>query len=77
LWLRSNVSASDGKDAIVQAGQTQGIITTESVDGVSYSMDINSALSDLQGYGAWKTTDYGTQLATLAKMYGKGMMLIW
>jgi hypothetical protein len=77
LWLRSTASASDGKDAIIQAGQTQGIITTESVDGVSYSMDINAALSDLQGYGAWKTTDYGVQLATLAKIYGKGMMLIW
>lgn len=77
LWLRSTASADEGKDAIIEAGQTQGIITTESVDGVSYSVDATAFMDDLKGYGAWKTTDYGAQLATLAKTYGKGMMLIW
>lgn len=77
LWLRNSADPTDGKDAIVQAGQTNGIITTESVDGVSYSMDINTAMDDLKGYGMWKTTDYGAQLATLATTYGKGMMLVW
>lgn len=77
LWIRSSASPNDVKDSIVQAGQTQGIITTESVDGVSYSMDINSAMEDLKGYGMWKTTDFGAQLATLSTVYGKGMMLVW
>ena len=77
LWLRNSAETSDGKESIVQAGQTQGIVTTESVDGVSYSMDINTAMEDLKGYGMWKTTDYGAQLATLSSSYGKGMMLIW
>jgi hypothetical protein len=77
LWLRSSASVDSGKDAIVQAGQTQGIITSESVDGVSYSMDVSQVMQDLSGYGAWTTTDFGVQLATLAKIYGKGMMLVW
>lgn len=77
LWLRSFPGEDAGKDAIVQSGQTQGIITTESVDGVSYSMDISQVMQDLAGYGAWTTTDFGVQLATLSKIYGKGMMLVW
>jgi hypothetical protein len=77
LWLRSTADMKDSKDAIVQAGQVQGIITSESVDGVSYSMDVSQVIQDLSGYAAWATTDFGIQLATLAKMYGKGMKLIW
>lgn len=76
LWVRSCVSVDAGKDAIVAAGQTQGIITSESVDGVSYSMDINSIMQDLEGFGAWKTTEFGVQLATFAKLYGKGGMVV-
>lgn len=77
LWMRSSANEGDSKDSIVQSGQVQGIITSESVDGVSYSMDVNQVMQDLNGYAAWTTTDYGLQLATLAKIYGKGMKLIW
>lgn len=77
LWIRNSAKPADGKDTIVQAGQTQGIVITESVDGVSYTMDINTAMEDLKGYGMWKTTDFGAQLATLSSSYGKGMMLVW
>ena len=77
LWLRSTASQNSGKDAVIQASVVQGIITTESVGGVSYSMDINTALQDLSGYAAWKSTEYGVQLATLGKIYGKGMMCVW
>ena len=77
LWLKTSVSASSDKDVIAEAGQVQGIITSESVAGVSYSVDIGAALNDLKDYAGWKTTEYGVQLATLAKIYGKGAMLIW
>lgn len=77
LWLRSTTPAGSDKDTVIQSGQTQGIITTESVDGVSYSMDVSQMMQDLAGYGAWTTTEYGVQLATLSKLYGKGMMLVW
>jgi len=74
LWLRGTASVDDSKDTIIDAGYTEGIITSSSVDGVSYSMDIASASNDLEGYAAWKSTSYGIQLATFAKMYGKGGM---
>ena len=76
LWLRSSALAVSGKDAIIAAGQTQGITTSESVDGVSYSMDINAIASDLNGFASWKSTDFGIQLATMSKMYGKGGMMV-
>lgn len=76
LWLRGTCSPDDNKDTIIDAGYTEGIITSSSVDGVSYSMDIASSANDLEGYAAWKSTSYGIQLATFAKMYGKGGMVV-
>ena len=76
LYLRSSALSGAGKDAIIAAGQTQGIITSESVDGVSYSMDVASVMSDLEGFAMWKTSDFGLQLASMAKMYGKGGMMV-
>ena len=61
-------------DDIVTAAATQGIITSESAGGVSYSMDVNTIMEDLPGFADWKSTAYGVQLATLAKAYGKGGM---
>jgi hypothetical protein len=76
LWLRGSASVDDNKDTIIDAGYTEGIITGSSVDGVSYSMDITTAANDLEGYAAWKSTSYGIQLATFAKMYGKGGIMV-
>ena len=61
-------------DDIVTAGATVGIVTGETAGSVSYSMDIASIMEDLAGFGDWKTTAFGVQLATLAKMHGKGGM---
>lgn len=77
VWLRTSAQPTDGTGAIAQSGQTQGIISSESVDGVSYTMDSN-LLQELKDYTGWTTTEFGTQLATLNKtIYGKGMMLVW
>lgn len=77
LFIRQMTSADDGKDAIAAAGQAQGITTSESVDGVSYSVDVGSIMQDLNGFAGFKSTEYGLQLATMAKMYGKGGMVVW
>lgn len=66
LWLRDRESG----------GEVVGITTSESVDGVSYTTDTTAIMQDLNGFAAWKTTSYGIQLATLAKLYGKGGMVV-
>jgi hypothetical protein len=76
MWLQSSVSVDAGKDAIIGAGETVGITTSESVDGVSYSVDASAILQDLDGFASWKTTTFGVQLSTFARMYGKGGMMI-
>jgi hypothetical protein len=74
--LQTSSVPVDGKEQISAKGQVLGITTNESVDGVSYSVDISAFMQDLDGFAAWKTTAYGLQLATLAKLYGKGGMVI-
>jgi hypothetical protein len=76
LWLQTSSVPADGKEQIAAKGQVLGITTSESVDGVSYSVDSSAFMQDLDGFAAWKTTAYGLQLSTLAKLYGKGGMVI-
>jgi len=58
------------------AGQTKGLMAQKSVDQVSASYDFSHVMQDLDGWGAWKLTAFGVQLATLAKAYGMGGMRV-
>lgn len=62
--------------AVAAAGQTKGLMTSKSVDGVSASYDFSAVLQDLDGWAAWKLTAFGAQFATLAKAYGMGGMRV-
>ena len=48
----------------------------KSVDGVSVSYGSSEGSADLNGYGSWKDTVFGEQLATMAQMMGAGMMVV-
>lgn len=65
------------RGAMLKAGQMPGVITNKTVGPISVAYDATQATSDLTGWAAWKLTTYGTQFATLAKMLGKGGMLVW
>lgn len=58
------------------AGKVPGAITNKTVGPVSVGYDVSQATSDLTGWAAFKLTSYGTQFATLAKLYGKGGMFV-
>ena len=62
---------------IIKAGETRGLVASKSVDSVSVSYDFSSALADLDGWAAWKTTEYGMQFLTIAKVYNLGGMRVW
>ena len=62
---------------IIKAGETRGLVASKSVDGVSVNYDYSAALADLDGWAAWKTTEYGVQFLTLAKVYNLGGMRVW
>lgn len=54
-----------------------GLVTAKSVGDVSVSYDVNSIADDLKGYGTFKSTKYGQQLSTFARLAGFGGMLVW
>lgn len=64
-------------DDVISSAQAHGIITSESAGSVSYSQDTGTITNDLDGWAQWKLTSYGIQFASIAKLLGKGGMLIW
>ena len=59
------------------SGNVRGIQTSKSVDGVSVSYDVSSVLTELDGWGSYKLTEYGIQLLTMARLLGKGNMYVF
>ncbi len=74
LYLQSFSDSS--AQSVINAGQSKGLVTSKTVDGVSVSYDYATALQDLSEWGGWTMTTYGTQLVMLAKLYGKGMFVV-
>ena len=66
-----------GAVGVIKAAETKGLVASKSVDGVSVSYDFSTALSDLDGWADWKTTEYGIQFVTLAKNFMRGGMYVW
>ena len=78
LYMRTMTpDPNDDALAVIKAAETRGLVASKSVDGVSVSYDYSTAISDLDGWAAWKTTEYGIQYLTLAKVYNLGGMRVW
>jgi hypothetical protein len=78
LYLRTMTAVPDPTALdVIKAAETRGLIASKSVDGVSISYDYSTAIADLDGWAAWKTTEYGIQFITLAKVYNMGGMRVW
>ena len=71
-WLALYLQTAD--DPL--AGDTTGLISSKSVDGVSVSYDNNAVAADMEGFGMYKATSYGEQLVTFAKMMGLGGLYV-
>ncbi len=76
LWAKT--STPDGADdaAVAAAGQSRGTVTSKSVGGISVSYGASEATGDLAGYGSLKDTVYGQQFASMARLVGRGMMVV-
>lgn len=71
LYLKTSRGDPTAQNALATS-ISSGIATSKSVDGLSISYDLASITDDLPGYGTWKLTIYGQQLATLTKMFSHG-----
>ena len=76
MWLQGNVPEGSDPSDIVATGSSIGAVTSESADGVSYSLD-TSAVQDLSGWADFKLTRYGVMYASIAKRLAKGGMYVW
>lgn len=70
------LSASSGENPSASASPAL-MVSSKSVGDVSVSYDVNSIADDLKGYGTFKSTTYGQQLATFARLAGMGGMTVW
>lgn len=75
LYLMTQ-NGDPGAQAALAGSLPRGVASSKSVDGLSISYDFMDTASDLKGYGTWKYTIYGQQLATITKMYGHGGMWV-
>ncbi len=76
LWMMGSVPDPSGAEDIVAVGGSIGAVTSESADGVSYSLD-TSAVQDLAGWADFKLTRFGVLYASIAKRLSKGGMYVW
>lgn len=75
LFLQTQ-SGEPGAAAALKGSLPSGVATSKSVDGLSISYDLLGVAEDLAGYGTWKLTKYGMQLATLTRIYGHAGMWV-
>jgi len=76
MWLQGTAAPGSSAGQVLAASQAKGLNTSESVGDVSVSMDYSNVGNDLDGWAQWKLTIYGQQLASIAKMLGKGGMVV-
>lgn len=76
LYVKTS-GTEDEPNTNLASGNIRGIQTSKSVDGVSVSYDVSSVLTELDGWGSYKLTEYGIQLLTMARLLGKGNMYVF
>lgn len=77
LYLQSLGSGADSTvSEVLGNAMPKGVAASKSVDGLSISYEFADTASDLHGYGTFKYTIYGQQLATFVKLFGHAGMWV-
>ena len=74
LYLRSEGNVGTTAGQVANSGLEKGLTISKAAGDVSMGIEM---LADLEGWGMWRETTYGTQLATLAKVVGMGPSYVW
>ena len=62
---------------VLSKGLSKGLITSESVGGMSVSYDLGSFTSEFDGWGTFKQTIFGQQYVHFLQMMGGFFVLVW
>lgn len=76
LWLRSSAEPKGDAASALAGGEVRGLVSSKSVGGASVSYDLTALSQDLEGWAGYKLTAFGVQFATLARMLGRGGMVV-
>ena len=76
LWLEGTADPNSPPAKVLAVGQAKGLVSSKSANDLSVSYDYSTIAKDLDGWAAWTMTNHGRNLATLAKLYGKGGMVV-
>ena len=69
LWCQTEGNAQTTANQVVANSLQAGITVSQGADGVSQGLQL---LTKLENWAAWTLTQYGVQLATLARVVGAG-----
>lgn len=77
IWAMGTTDAAGSAAELASTGGNRGVMSSKSAGGVSITRDFSLTNQGLTDWAGWNQTQYGTQLATLAKLVGKGGIQIW
>ena len=77
LTLYQQTIEEDLVNPVLSKGLSRGLITSESVGGMSVSYDLSSFTSEFDGWGTFKQTIFGQQYVHFLQMMGGFFILVW
>ena len=77
LTLYQQTIEEDLGNPVLSRGLSKGLITSESVGGMSVSYDLGSFTSEFDGWGTFKQTIFGQQYVHFLQMMGGFFILVW
>lgn len=77
LTLYQQTIEEDLGNPVLSKGLSKGLITSESVGGMSVSYDLGSFTSEFDGWGTFKQTIFGQQYVHFLQMMGGFFILAW
>ena len=76
MYLKTYASESSGAAQAAAKAQPAGVIKSATMGDTSVSYDNSAVTIGTEKWGSWNATQYGQQLATLARLVGMGGMYV-
>lgn len=76
MYLKTYAPESNGAAQAAARAQPAGVIKSATMGNTSVSYDNSAVTIGTEKWGSWNATQYGQQLATLARLVGMGGMYV-
>lgn len=76
MYLKTYAPESSSASQVAAAAQSAGVIKSATMGDTQISYDNSAVTIGTEKWGSWNATQYGQQLATLARLVGMGGMYV-